>query len=577
MKKEIDQVTLAILVNNLYWIAEEMNAYLTRSAFSTNIKVRRDCSCAIYTANGDMVAQGEFVPVHLGIMSQALREALKIYPANELKDGDVIIHNDPYSMGSHLWDIMLFKPIFNEGELIAFTGNLAHHVDIGGATTSRNLPTVYEEGLRLPPVKLYEEGKLQESIFRLITANVRTPYEVRGDLAAQTAANFRGERRVKEVAQKYGNAVFREYLEEILNYSERGMRQAIRETPDCEADFEDYVEHDGIKDVHTKIKVTIRIQGDEIWFDFDGSGAPGEGGVNAPWSLTHSAVYYAVKAVLGNNIPTNDGAYRPIHLIRPQKESIVDAKFPHAVGGCTSNPTQRVVDAAIGAFSKIVPEKACACDGHWPSGRFVGFDSRTGRYSPYVETYACGRGAKYNDDGADAHQTHMTNTANAPIEIIEMEHPLRVEKYAIVPDSGGPGEYRGGTGIVREVVSLTDMSVNAFHVRPHIKPYGLFGGKGGSNDFCGIFLSDGRVVSSSKDVKAGDHTIIQTSGGGGWGYPYKRKIESVLEDVKNGYVSLKAAETEYGVAIDGDTYEIDTEKTNMLRKEMERAVQRENE
>lgn len=563
--KNIDQVTLSILVNNLYWIAEEMNVYLCQAAFSTNIKVRRDCSCALYTRNGDLIAQGEFIPVHLGIMSRTLKALIDKHPVSEMKEGDVYIHNDPFQMGSHLWDVMLFQPIYFKGTLVAFVGNLAHHVDIGGAPVYHGIRTIFEEGLRLPPIKLYKEGKIQEDILNIILTNVRTPYESKGDLAAQTAANYRGEIRIKELAEKYGADTLIEYFEEILNYSERGMREAIDAIPDGEAEFEDYIEHNGIEDHMTKIKVKLTVKGNELFFDFTGSGEAGAGGVNSPWSLTHSAVYYGVKSVLGANIPTNQGAYRPIHLMRHEEESIVDARFPHAVNMCTTNPSQRIVDVVIGAFAKLVPEKCCACDGHWVPGRFVGIDPRTGRYSSYVETYAAGRGAKYNDDGADAHQTHMTNTANAPIEIIELEHPLRVDKYALVQDSCGAGTYRGGVGITRELTALADMSVTVSYMRPTIHPYGLFSGEDGGTDYCAIHLRNGDTPQSSNDVQAGDKIVVRTSGGGGWGDPTKRDIWRVEADVLDGYVSLKAAENIYKVIIDSETMKVDEAKTVYVR------------
>ncbi len=568
--KNVDQVTLSILVNNLYWIAEEMNVYLTRAAFSTNIKVRRDCSCALYTKNGEMIAQGEFVPVHLGVMCQTIKAVLQEYPASAWYDGDVVIHNDPYRMGSHLWDVMLFQPVFYKGELIAFVGNMAHHVDVGGAAIQSSLPTIFEEGLRIPPIKLFEKGVAQESVFKIISNNVRTPYEMRGDLAAQSAANYRGVQRICELAEKYTPAVLTEYFEEILNYSERGMRQTIKSITDTQASFEDYVEHDGISEGMFKIHADVMIKGDELFVDFEGSAEPGKGGVNAPWSLTHSAVYYAVKSVLGSNIPANAGAYRPIHLIHPKKESMVDVKFPHAVGSCTCTPSQRIADVVIGALSQIVPERTCACDGHWPSGKFVGLDPRTGRYSAYLETYACGRGAKYNDDGADGHQTHMTNTSNAPIEIIELEHPLRVTRYALIPDSCGAGEYRGGVGITRELAATSDMAVTALGNRPGIRPYGLYGGKGGSVDYCMIEMQDGTAVSSSTEVKAGDRIVIRSSGGGGWGDPLKREIGRVETDVLDGYISVDAARNEYGVVIDPASMKANREKTELTRKQMKK-------
>ena len=229
--RNIDPVTMTVLVNDLHWITEEMNAYLAKSGFSTNIKVRRDCSCALYTRNGDMLAQGEFIPVHLGIMSQTLKEVIKEHPLDTLKAGDAIIHNDPFRLGSHLWDVMIFKPIFHKGKLIAWAGNLAHHVDIGGIPVMNVAPTIFEEGLRIPPVKILKEGVLQEEIVKIITTNVRTAHEVKGDLMAQTAANYRGEQRLLELAEKYGGDTLVSYFDAILEYSERGMRKAIEDIP----------------------------------------------------------------------------------------------------------------------------------------------------------------------------------------------------------------------------------------------------------------------------------------------------------------------------------------------------------
>jgi len=563
-RKKIDPVTLSILINNLFWIAEEMNVYLAKAAFSTNIKVRRDCSCGLYTRGGEMVAQGEFVPVHLGVMSQTLKAVLEQQPVETLREGDILIHNDPFVMGSHLWDVMIFKPIFNKKQLVAFAGTVAHHVDIGGSSVASGT-TIFEEGLRLPPVKLYRAGVLQEDVLNIIMTNVRTPYEVKGDVAAQTAACYRGELRIKELIEKYGVDDFLEYLEAILAYSEKGMRDAIRKIPDGVASFEDYLEYDGIESHLTKICATLEVKGGEIFVRFDGSGEPGAGGVNSVWSITHSAVYYAIKAVLGSNIPTNQGAYRPIHLKRPDFQTIVDAKFPHAVANCTSTASQRIADIVIGALAKIVPQKACACDGHWACSRFVGVDPRNGRFSSYVETYACGRGAKHDQDGADAHQTHMTNTANAPIEIIELEHPLTVDRYALVPDSGGAGEYRGGVGLVRQVSPRAEMSVTLDEMRPTIKPYGLFGGQGGACDYLRIEKADGEKLLKSRNVVPGDSCVIQTSGGGGWGDPLKRDFAAIEDDVLNGYVTIEGAREEYQVVVDPRTGRVDASATERLR------------
>ena len=566
----IDPITLAVLINNLYWITEEMNEYLVKSAFSTNIKVRRDCSCALYTKNGDMLAQGEFIPVHLGIMSKTLKEILNDYPIDSLDEGDQIIHNDPYRMGSHLWDIMLFKPIFFNGRIIAFSGNLAHHIDIGGSTLFFNVPTIFQEGLRIPPLKIIKKDKIQEDLMKLITTNVRTPHEARGDITAQTAANFRANQRLTELAQKYNVDILLKYFEAILDYSERGMREAISKLPNKEVESEDFVENDGIKDKLIKIKIKVKIQDKDIYIDFKGSGKPGEGGVNSTWALTHSAAYYAIKSVLAPHLPTNNGAYRPIHLIKPKEDSIMNARFPHAVGGCTCTPSQRIVDVIISAFSKIIPKQVCACDGDWPVSMFVGIDPRTNMYSSFVEAYGCGRGAKYNEDGADAHQTHMTNTANAPIEFIELEHPLKIEKYSLVEDSGGSGKYRGGVGICREIKALVPMSISVIPMRSKIQPYGLFGGEGGKVDLCGVIMRDNKVVKNVINAKKNAKAIIRTSGGGGWGNPLERDLKKIEWDVLNGYVSLETAKDKYGCIINPMNNKINYERTKILREKLKK-------
>lgn len=554
---KIDEVTRSVILNNLQWITEEMGEYLARAAFSTNIKIRRDCSCALYTANGDMLAQGTFVPVHLGIMAQTLKALLKIHPANTLKEGDALIHNDPYMYGSHLFDVMVFKPIFHNGKLFAFTGALAHQLDMGGSPRAFINETVIEEGLIIPGVFLAKEGVVQEDILDFITANVRTKYEVRGDLLSELAANNRGETRLKALAEKYGVDTLMVYFESILDYSEKSMREAIRAIPDCEEEFEDYLETDGLLDMMIKVKTHLKIEGSDIYVDFEGSSPPVPHGNNNPWSLTHSGTYFAIKAVLGNDLPTNAGAYRAIHLIRPKVPNFLDAPYPHAVGGCTTVPPQRIVDVIIGVLSKIVPEKCCACNGQWAGGIYGGIDPKTGRNFVYNESFGCGLGAKYNDDGASGHHSHMSNTANAPTEMIEMEYPIRVLQYSLVQDSGGVGKFRGGLGLLREVELLTETNVSMVADRDKIRPYGLFGGGGGlPNIHAGRFPDGSEHTIAAEKVPAGTITIQRTSGGGGWGDPRERDRDSLEWDVLNGYVSVEAAKRDYGVTIDPDTMKI---------------------
>jgi len=548
---KLDGISLAVIINNLQWATEEMNEYMAKSAFSSNIKIRRDCSCALYNNRGDMLAQGAFIPVHLGVMAQTLKALLEKFPLNSWNEGDAVIHNDPYTMGSHLSDVLVFKPIFSCGLLIGFAGTCAHQVDCGGSPVKYVNPTVFEEGIRITGVKFVRQGEVQRDILEFILGNVRTPYEVRGDIMSQLAACNRGEARMQALAIKYGAQEFIDFCEGILDYSEAGMRASIRNLPNGEYKFEDYLENDGIKMSSIKFKAKVIIKDEDVYIDFAGSDPPSAGGFNLPWSLTNSASYYAIKAVAGSNVPANAGAYRAIHLIRPSGDNITDTQFPHAVDACTSIPPQRVVDTIIGALAKLAPERCCACDGQWCALSFVGKNDRTGRFFSYIETYGAGRGAKYNEDGASAHQTHMTNTANAPVEIIEMEHPFLIKEYSLVNDSGGAGKFRGGLGISRTLLCQTKMFNSPLVDRSVNKPYGLYGGLGGGNDSVTIITAQGELLPyKTREIPAGTTVCLKTSGGGGWGDPHERSRERVEWDVLNGYVSKECAEKIYGVKIE---------------------------
>ncbi len=554
----IDGITLAVIANNMQWATEEMNTYLTKSAFSSNIKVRKDCSCALYDRGGNIVAQGTFIPVHLGIMAQTLKELLKRHPVETIREGDALIHNNPYMMGSHLFDIMIFTPVFFEGEIIAFAGSLAHHVDVGGNPISYVSKTLYEEGVIIPGLKIMRENVLQEDLISFITANVRTPYEFRGDMMAQLAACARGDVRIKSLAKKYGRENLLEYFSALLDYSENGMRAAIRAQPNGCYSFEDKLEIDGPAHRDRSIRTKVTIGDEDITVDFDGSDIPGEYGYNAPPSVTYSAVYYSIKAILGSDVPTNAGAYRAIHIKFPEYTSIINAQMPSAIAGCNCMPAQRICDVVIGAFSRLIPERVCACDGHWNAISLVGNDPRINRNFSYVETYGAGRGAKYNEDGANAHQTHMTNTANAPAEIIELEHPFRVERYALLPDTGGAGKYRGGLGMVRELTCLTDTNVSIITGRPFTGTYGLDGGQPGGTDYASVTPPGGKPERSISGVavRAGTTVTITTSGGGGYGNAAERDHQLIEWDLLNGYISAEAARRDYGVELDPETSKI---------------------
>ncbi|MGQ4874489.1 MAG: hydantoinase B/oxoprolinase family protein [Promethearchaeia archaeon] len=585
----IENLRLNVIINALRSITEEMGASLIRTAYSTNIKDRKDCSCAIYNLDGNMIAQGEFMPVHLGVMPFALKEIIKTISLQDLQEGDIIIDNDPYRMGSHLWDVMLFAPVFYNNKLIAFVGNIAHHVDIGG--TSGVSFEIFEEGLRIPPIKLMKKGIIQKDILDLILANVRTPRDVKGDLMAQIGSINRGIRGIKELAEKLGVKRFIEVIPYILNYSEKLMRESIKEIPDGEAKFTDFIKVEAIPSLFTgqleetklekfgriknliRIQVKIKKQDSDIFVDFNGSGGRYDG-INAPWSITLSATYYAIKAVIAPRTPTNSGSYRCIHVIKPKGNSILNAVFPAAVKGCTSNPAQRIADVIIGALSKLVPKKASACHQDWPVLMIKGIVPDGSRYFSFIETYAGGLGAKYNEDGIDAAQSHMSNTRNAPIEAIEMEYPLKVEKYALIQDSEGAGKYRGGLGIVRCIKLLVNAHVFARVERNKLKPYGLYGGLEGRRAGVGIITPDGKKNKGLPFViqilKRNSKIFIETNGGGGWGSPIERDPDKVKRDVMNGFISVERALNIYGVIINPETFEVDYEKTKSLREKLKK-------
>lgn len=418
--KTIDGVTLEVMRNALQSIAEEMGVTLIRTALSINIKDRRDCSTAIYTSAGDLVAQAEHIPLHLGLMPTIMKAVLKAYPPKELKPGDAIMINDPYISGSHLPDVCVFSPVFFDDELIAIVANLAHHCDIGGMAPGGmpvNATEIFQEGIRIPPIKIRKEGKLNEELVDFITNNVRTAFEFRGDMEAQLAANNVGEKRIKELAQKYGVEFIKIYMEEMLNYSERRMCARLKEMIPGIYSFEDFLEV-GESEV-LPIRVTITIQDDRMIVDFTGTGKQVNGSLNCTRGVTLACVYYAVKAMTDPGIPSNGGAFRPIKVITPEG-TIVNPKFPGAVSNANINTSQRITDCMFGALAKIKPERAmAACSGTMSLLTIGGIDPRSGNYYSYVETYGGGMGAVNNLDGMDGVHTNMTNTRNTPTEVMK--------------------------------------------------------------------------------------------------------------------------------------------------------------
>jgi len=556
MNTTVDPITLEVMRNAFQSIAEEMGATLIRTALSTNIKDRRDCSTAMYTAEGDLVAQAEHIPLHLGLMPTVVKAVLKEYK-KRIEPGDAIIINDPYISGSHLPDICIISPVYFKGKLVALLANLAHHVDIGGIAPGgmpANSTEIFQEGIRIPPIKIRKKRQVDEEILQLLIDNVRTGYATYGDLQAQLAANNVGERRLLELIKKYGREAVLLYMEEIINYSERRMRSAMKKIPRGSYSFEDYLEGDGINEDLINIKVKIIIKEGSIVVDFTGTHPQVKGSVNCTRAVTLACVYYAIKAVVDPDLPSSQGAYRVIEVITP-KRTLVNPCFPAAVSNANINTAQRIADVVLGALAKAVPERVTAAStGSMSLFTIGGINPRNNTYYSYIETYGGGQGAMYNQDGMDGVHTNMTNTRNAPVEVIEMFYPLRVEKYGLLSDSEGPGKFRGGVGMMREITILDHEATVTFSTeRKKIGPWGLLGGKPGKGSECLIVFPDGeRKQLPSKvtmEVKPGSKLILKTAGGGGAGNPLERDPEMMRRDVKERFISLKRAKEEYGVSI----------------------------
>jgi len=575
--KAVDPVTLEVMRNAFYSIADEMIAALIRASYSTNIKDRRDTSCAIYTGTGEVVvvAQSEIgTPLHLGTMHSAVLSAMEVYPFDKLEPGDAIAYNSPYPAGpGHLNDLCLISPIFYKGDLIAITANQAHHVDMGGFAPGSmpfGVREIYQEGLQIPPVKLFRNGEIDPELWAIIAENVRPRVEVRGDLLAQFAANTVGSRRLGEIADKYGMETVSMYLDEMLNYSERRMRAALASIPKGKYYYEDVMEGDGVTEDFYTIRVTVEANGETVKADFTESDDACLGPLNCRWPSVAASVYYVLKGALDPELPPNAGAYRPVE-VEVRKGSLLSAEYPQAVCNANIVTTQRIVDALLGALSQAIPDKVqAASSGTMNLLNIGGVDPRSGTYYNYIETYAGGQGANPDDDGMDAVQNHMTNTRNAPVESIETAYPLIVEAYELIPHSEGPGRNRGGVGLRRKVkVEADEVQITLSSDRAKIQPWGLFGGSPAATSSCTIISPDGkseRLRSKVTTRVEKDHVIVnETSGGGGWGPSNERDPELIRRDVVAGLVSIQRAKDDYSVVIEGSTFDINWGETERLR------------
>lgn len=534
----INSVTLEVISNSLLSIVEQMGVILTKTGYSTNIKERKDLSVALFDKNGKLITLAQHIPLHFSSLLGAVSEVLNKWNINDIYEGDTFIGNDPYSGGgSHLPDIVLVKPVFYKGELIAFAVNTGHHAD-------RNIrrSTIYDEGLRIPIIKLYEKDKLVKDVYDLIMLNFQLKEERKGDLRAQLIANQFGENKIIELIDKIGIDTYTDFCREWLKYGERKARQSIKQLPDGIYEFEDYLDDDGNKTEDLLIKLKIIIQGEKIDFDFTESCEQVTGSFNCIRNALLATVYYAVKCLMDNTMPANAGAFESIDVTA--REGTLVCSTEPAPTQSRATTTQRIADVIFGAFAKIDPVKVTAAgNGAVSFFNFSGFDGRTGKPYVYLETIGGGSGARFNKDGLDAVQVHMTNTSNLPVEALEMEYPLLVEKYALAENSGGDGEYRGGLGIIRGI-RILDESKNtellAATERTKTRPWGLFGGKCAAGARLNV-IRDGKRINTLNKVNgfplmANDMIELVTAGGGGYGDPSKRSVESRKKDRIEGKV-----------------------------------------
>jgi len=549
----VDKTTVEVIRGALVYAAEEMGIALKKSAYSPNIKERMDHSCALFDPERRLIAQAEHIPVHLGSMALAVREGLAAYKGT-LEPGDMILLNDPYLSGTHLPDLTLIAPIHSGGRLIGYAANKAHHTDVGGkapGSIAGDSTELYQEGLIIPPVKFVKAGIIDPELSWLLRSNVRTPEVQMGDLRAQIAANNTGTRRVLELVAQYGAETLHEAMAEIMDYSERRMRAAIAEMPRGTYEASDYMEDvPGMGQAEIRVKVTV---GDGVTFDYAGTSPQVEAPINAPLGVTIAGIYYTLITVTDPTIPVNDGCFRPITLRIPEG-TMTNPRRPAPVAGGNVETSQRNVDALMKAFAQITPSRVPAAGLGTMSNISVGGTRADGTPWTFYETIGGGSGARPNGDGVDGVHVNMTNTMNTPVESLEAYLPMRFLSYGMRPDTGGPGEYRGGCGIERSwTLTAPKAPLSILAERTKIQPWGLNGGKPGGLGEYKIVKRSGEVITLPSKctvrIEEGDTLIVHTPGGGGYGDPKTRDPRLVLRDVANGLVSPESSERDYGLKI----------------------------
>jgi N-methylhydantoinase B len=571
MAKISDPIEFELFKNAIFAIADEMAVTICRTTYSGVLRDNMDFSTALADADGKMVAQGLTLPGHLGSIPAALAVVVERFKG-DINQGDMFILNDPFDGGMHLPDIFIFQPLFHDGRLVAFAATISHHSDVGGRVPGSNASDsteIYQEGLRIPPIKLFDKGKRNETIWSLIEVNVRIPIQVLGDLRAQLAACHIAATQFGELVNRYGVDKVSLYMEEVVDYAERLTRAAVSELPDGEWSFEDWIDDDGIDlDQPIRLFVTITKSGDSMTVDWTGSSPQVKGAINSSLSFTVAHSVGAIRSVLPLNIPSNEGVFRVIKVIAPPA-SITNMVLPAACAarGLTGF---RMGDCMFGALAMMLPDRVCAASDGGNTGVSIGGYNDERKPYIYVD-FSCGtHGGRPWADGWQGNSNMFANMASQSIEVIETEQPMQILSYEFVPDRAGPGKFRGGAPFRRDYRFLEREAVLQVRSdRRKIRPYGLYGGYPGKPS--ANFLNpetENRPLESKITMNIENGTVFrhELAGGGGWGDPLERDVDKVLVDVRNELVSPEAAAADYGVVVDTAAWSVDLAATEVQRQ-----------
>lgn len=530
-----------LIRSSLTFCSEEMGIALRNSAYSPNIKDRMDHSCAVLDSGGRLLAQAEHIPVHLGSLPWGLKRTLEYLEkeGTELLKGDMVIVNNPYLSGTHLNDVTLIAPVFHKGSIIAYAANKAHHSDVGGKVPG-SIPSdatdLFQEGMIIDPVKAVSRGRIDANVLSLLSSNSRDPYQRKGDLRAQVAANILGERRISSIVREHGLKSFEAACGSALDYSERITRSSLDSFPDASGEASDVMEMPGMGDV--RLHVTVSKRKDTVSVDYTGTSEQVRAPINAVYGVTLSAVYYVLKCITDPDLMMNDGCFRPVKVNAPAG-TVLNPEFPYPVSAGNTETSMRNADLLLSAFHAIVPDRIPASAGGSMNNVMMG-GIHKGRTWSFYETNAVGMGASIGRDGTDGIHCHMTNTLNTPVELVELNYPLAVTAYQFRDGSGGPGKWRGGAGIERSYLVKDSTLFTIMAEREWHQPKGLAGGGGGA--MTEVYLERGglRERISSKctiELRAGDIVTIRTAGGGGYGPYAERDGRALEEDRRSGLVA----------------------------------------